>query len=163
MQIAPRSPELAKRWATFLSNHREVFAAMDCCAASTLTLGIIYCFFVISHDPRRILHCNATMHPTSAWVSHQLRETFPYDNAPKHLLFDRAANFGEEVVRTIRSFDVEPKRTSFRSPWQNGVAERFVGSCRRDLLDHVIALNERHFKRLMVEYFRYYHDDRTHR
>jgi hypothetical protein len=66
------------------------------------------------------------------------------------------------VVNTIKSFGIEPKRTSFRSPWQNGVAERFVGSCRRDLLDHVIVLNERHLKRLMTEYVRYYHDDRTH-
>jgi putative transposase len=119
-------------------------------------------FFRDLLDRRRILHCNATMHPTSAWVSHQLREAFPYDNAPKYLLFDRAANFGEEVVSTIRSFGVEPKRTSFRSPWQNGVAERFVGSCRRELLNHVIVLNERHLKRLMTEYVRYYHDDRTH-
>jgi transposase InsO family protein len=140
---------------TFLSNHREVIAAMDFFAAPTLTFGMIYCFFVISHDRRRILHCNATMHPTSAWVSHQLREALPYDNAPTYLLLNRAANFSEEVVSTIRSFRVEPKRTSFRSPWQNGVAERFVGSCRRDLPDHVIVLNERHLKRLTAEYIRY--------
>ena len=80
----------------------------------------------------------------------------------KYLIFDRATNFGEEVIGTIKSFGIEPKRTSFRSPWQNGVAERFVGSCRRDLLDHVMPLDERHLKRLMSEYVRYYHDDRTH-
>jgi transposase InsO family protein len=91
-----------------------------------------------------------------------LRETFPDDLASRYLIFDRAANFDEEVVSTIKSFGIEPKRTSFRSPWQNGVAERFVGSCRRDLLDHAIVLNERHLKRLMIEYIRYYHDDRTH-
>jgi len=102
------------------------------------------------------------MHPSSAWVSQQLREAFPEDSAPDYLIFDRAANFNEEVVGTIKSFGTESKRTSFRSPWQNGVAERFVGSCRRDLLDHVIVLNERHLKRLMIEYIRYYHDDRTH-
>jgi transposase InsO family protein len=149
------------RGTAFLANHREAIAAMDFFTVPTITFGVVYCFFVISHDRRRILHCAATMHPTSAWVSHQLREAFPYDNAPKYLLFDRAANFGEEVVSTIRSFGVEPKRTSFRSPWQNGVAERFVGSCRRDMLDHVVVLNERHLKRLMAEYI-YYHDDRTH-
>jgi putative transposase len=77
-------------------------------------------------------------------------------------VFDRGSNFNAEVVSTIKSFGIEPKRTSFRSPWQNGVAERFVGSCRRDLLNHVIVLNERHLKRLMTEYVRYYHDDRTH-
>ena len=109
-----------------------------------------------------ILHCNVTRHPSSAWVSQQLREAFPYDSAARYLIFDRAANFNEEVVSTIKSFGIEPKRTSFRSPWQNGVAERFVGNCRRDLLDHVIVLNERHLKRLMAEYVHYYHDDRTH-
>lgn len=136
---------------------------MDFFTVLTLTFGMIYCFFVISHDRRRILHCNVTRrHPTSAWVSQQLREAFPYNSSPKYLIFDRATNFGEEVVGTIRSFGIQPKRTSFRSPWQNGIAERFVGSCRRDLFDHVIVLNERHLKRLMTEYVRYYHDDRTH-
>ena len=89
-------------------------------------------------------------------------EAFPYDSAPKYLVFDRAANFDGSVVDTIKSFGIEPKRTTFQSPWQNGVAERFVGSCRRDLLDHVIVVNERHLKRLMNEYVCYYHCDRTH-
>jgi hypothetical protein len=92
----------------------------------------------------------------------QLREAFPYDSAPKYLIFDRTTNFNYEVVSTIKSFGIEPKRTCFRRPWQNGVAERWVGSCRRDLLDHGIVLNERHLKRLMSEYVRYYHEDRTH-
>jgi putative transposase len=128
----------------------------------TLTFGVIYCFFVVSHDRRRILHCSATRHPASAWITQQLRETFSHDSASRYLIFDRATNFNEEVVSTVQSFGIEPRRTSFRSPWQNGVAERFVGSCRRDLLDHVIVPNERHLKRLMIDYIRYYHDDRTH-
>jgi hypothetical protein len=86
---------------------------------------MIHCFFVISHDRRRILHCNVTGHPTSAWVTQQLREAFPYNPTEKYLIFDRAANFNEEVVSTIKSFGIEPKRTCFRSPWQNGVAEEF--------------------------------------
>jgi putative transposase len=152
MRKAPRNPEPAKRWATFLANHREAIAAMDFFTVPTLTLGVLYYFFIISHDRRRILHCNVTRHPSSEWVTQQLREAFPYDGSTsKYLIFDRAANFNEEVVSTIKSFDIEPKRTSFRSPWQNGVAERFVGSCRRDLLDHVIVLNERHLQRLMTE------------
>ena len=162
MRKAPRAPEPAKRWAAFLSNHREAIAAMDFFTVPTLTFGVLYCFFVIAHDPRRILHFGVTRHPTSAWVSQQLREAFPYDPTAKYLIFDRATNFGGDVVSTIKSFGIEPKRTSFRSPWQNGVAERFAGNCRRDLLDHVIVLNERHLKRLMSEYVRYYHDDRTH-
>jgi transposase InsO family protein len=162
MRKAPRNPEPAKRWIAFLSNHREAIAAMDFFTLPTLTFGVLYCFFVIAHDRRRILHCNVTRHPTSAWVVQQLREAFPFDSAPGCLIFDRGAQFNEEVIAATKSFGIQPKRTSFRSPWQNGVAERWVGNCRRDLLDHVIVLNERHLKRLMNEYVRYYHEDRTH-
>jgi putative transposase len=162
MRKTPRSPEPAKCRAAFLSNHREAIAAMDFFTVPTLTFGVLHCFFVIAHDRRRILHCNVTRHPSSAWVSQQLREAFPYDEIPPYLIFDRAANFNEEVVNTMTGFGIQPKRTSFRSPWQNGVAERWVGNCRRDLLDHVIVLNERHLKRLMTEYVHYYHEDRTH-
>ncbi len=162
MRKAPGNPEPARRWAAFLSNHREAIAAMDFFTVPTLTLGVLYCFFVIAHDRRRILHCNVTRHPTSAWVIQQLREAFPYDSAPGYLIFDRGSNFNEEVIDTVKSFGIQPKRTSFCSPWQNGVAERWVGNCRRDLLDHVIVLNERHLKRLIHEYVRYYNDDRTH-
>jgi hypothetical protein len=91
-----------------------------------------------------------------------MREAFPYESVPGYLIFDRATNFDEEVVETMKDFGITPKQTSFHSPWQNGVAERWVGNCRRDLLDHVIILNERHLKRLMSEYIRYYHEDRTH-
>jgi transposase InsO family protein len=159
---APRDPEPAKRWAAFLKNHREAIAAVDFFTVPTLTFGVLYCFFVIAHDRRKILHCNVTKHPSSAWVTQQLHEAFPYDSVPGYLIFDRGANFNEEVISTMQSFGIQPKRTSFRSPWQNGIAERWVGDCRRDLLDHVIVLNERHLKRLMIEYIRYYHEDRTH-
>jgi transposase InsO family protein len=117
---------------------------------------------VISHDRRRILHFGVTKHPSSAWVSQQLRNAFPYDSASKYLIFDRGANFNDEVVGTMKNLGITPKRTSFRSPWQNGIAERWVGNCRRDLLDHVIVLNEAHLRRLMSDYVRYYHEDRTH-
>jgi transposase InsO family protein len=162
MRKAPRNPEPAKRWAAFLNNHREAIAAMDFFTVPTLTFGVLYGFFVISHGRRQILHFNVTRHPTSAWVSQQLREAFPYDAAPRYLIFDRGSYFNDDIVETIRSFEIEPKQTSFQSPWQNGIAERFVGSCRRDLLDHVIVLNDRHLKRLVTEYIRYYHYDRTH-
>jgi putative transposase len=162
MRKAPRNPEPRKQWSAFLNNHREAIAAMDFFTVPTLTFDVLYCFFVIAHNRRRILHFNVTRHPTSEWVSQQLREAFPYDSVPGYLIFDRAANFNVDVVSTIKSFGITPKRTSFRSPWQNGIAERWVGNCRRDLLDHVIVLNERHLRRLMSEYVRYYHEDRTH-
>jgi transposase InsO family protein len=162
MRKASRNPEPAKRWATFLSNHREAIAAMDFFTVPTLAFGVLYCFFVIAHDRRRILQFNVTKHPTSAWIILQLREAFPYDSAPGYLIFDRCTNFNEEVIDTLKSYGIQPKRTSFRSPWQNGVAERWVGSCRRELLDYAIVVNERHLKRLMNEYVRYYHEDRAH-
>jgi putative transposase len=162
MKRAPRVPESAKRWLTFLRNHREAIAAMDFFAVPTITFGMIYCFFVISHDRRHILHFNVTKHPTSLWVVQQLREAFPFGSAPRFLIFDRDGKYGLEVPAAVRSLNMRPVRTSFESPWQNGVAERWVESCRRDLLDHIIAVNERHLKRLLSEYVRYYHQDRTH-
>ena len=162
MKRAPKDPQPAKRWLAFLRNHREAIAAMDFFTVPTLTFGVLYCFFIIGHDRRRILHFNVTRHPTSTWIVQQLREAFPYDSAPRFLLLDHDAKYGLEVPASMRSLKMTPVRTSIRSPWQNGVAERWVGSCRRDLLDHVIALDERHLKRLLSQYVSYYHDDRTH-
>ena len=162
MKRATTNPDPAKRWLTFLRNHREAIAAMDFFTVPTVTFSVLYCFFVISHDRRRILHCNVTRHPTSLWIVQQLREAFPFDSAPRFLIFDRDAKYGLEVPAVVRSLNMRPVQTSFESPWQNGIAERWVGSCRRDLLDHVIALNERHLKRLLCEYISYHHEDRTH-
>jgi transposase InsO family protein len=122
MRKAPRDPEPARRWAAFLSNHREAIAAMDFFTVPTISFGVLYCFFVISHNRRRILHCNVTRHPTSAWVSQQLREAFPYDSAPKFLILDREQTFHGEVLETAESLGVTPVRIAVRSPWQNGIA-----------------------------------------
>ena len=162
MKRAPRDPKRAKCWLAFLRNHREAIAAFDFFTAPTIKFSMLYCFFVISHDRRRILHINVTKHPTSQWVVQQLREAFPFATAPRFLIFDRDSKYGAEVPAVVRSLAIVPLRTSFESPWQNGVAERWIQSCRRDLLDHVIAGNERHLKRLLSEYVRYYHEDRTH-
>src|SRR5882724_11360851 len=109
-----------------------------------ITFGVFYCFFVISHERRRILQVNVTKHPTSAWIIQQLREAFPFEASHKYLIFDRDQKFGFEVIAAVKATRIISKRTSFRSPWQNGIAERWVGSCRRDLLDYVVALNQRH-------------------
>jgi transposase InsO family protein len=162
MKRAPRGPEPAKRWLAFLRNHREAIAAMDFFTVPTITFGVLYCFFIIAHGRRHILHCNVTQHPTSVWIVQQLREAFPFESAPRFLIFDRDAKYGFEVPGAIRSLKMDPVRTSVESPWQNGIAERWVGSCRRDLLDQIIAIDERHLKRLVSEYIRHYHEDRTH-
>src|SRR5213080_454687 len=151
MKRAPIDPDRVKRCMPFVRNHREVIAAMDFFTVPTITFSALYCFFVINHDRRRILHVNVTKHPTSGWIIQQLREAFPFGSAPRYLIFDRDAKYGLELPGTLRSLNISPVRTSFESPWQNGVAERWVGSCRRDLLDHIVALNERHLKRLLSE------------
>src|SRR6202162_167647 len=161
MKRAPRNPEPAKRWLVFLRNHREAIAAMDFFTVPTMSFGVLYCFFVISHDRRRILHINVTKHPTSLWIIQQLREAFPYEPDTKFLILDHDAKYGTEVPAAIRSMDIAAIRTAVGCPWQNGIAERWVGSCRRELLDYVIAVNESHLKRLLSAYVNYYHQDRT--
>src|SRR5215831_2088209 len=162
MKRAPRDPELARRWLAFLRNHREAIDAMDFFTVPTVTFQLLYCFSIIRHDRRQIVHFNVTRHPTSNWIVQQLREAFPCQSVPRFLLFDHDQKYGLEVHAGIRSLQITAVQTSIRSPWHNGVAERWVGSCRRDLLDHIIAVNERHMKRLLADYICYYHDDRTH-
>jgi len=153
----------AKRWSAFLNNHREVIAAFDFFTVPTLTFHVLYCLFVIEHGRRRILHFNTTAHPTSEWIVQQLREAFPLPCPQRYVVLDRDAKFGSDVVEFLKASGIKPIRTSIRSPWQNGIAERWIGSCRREMTDHVIPLNEQHLKRLANEYVAYYHDDRTHK
>jgi transposase InsO family protein len=120
-------------WLTFLKNHREAIAAMDFFTVPTATFRVLYCFFVISHGRRNILHFNVTEHPTGSWIVQQLREAFPEDRAPRYLILDRDGKFKGEVATMLKDLGSELVRTAYRSPWQNGVAERWVGSCRREL------------------------------
>src|SRR5467141_1822626 len=156
MKRAPRDPELAKRWLAFLRNHREAIAAMDFFTVPTVTFSVLYCFLVISHDRRRILHFDVAKHPASLCIVQQLREAFPFESAPWFLVFDHDGKYGVEVPAAVRSLKIRPVRTSFESPWQNGVTVRWVESCRRDRLDQIIAVNESHLKRLLTEYLHYY-------
>jgi putative transposase len=108
------------------------------------------------------LHFNVTRHPTAEWIMQQLREAFPEAGAYRYAIFDRDTKFDGDVVTFLKATGLEPKLTSAQSPWQNGVAERWIGSCRREILDHVIALNEAHLRRVIRDYVNYYHDDRIH-
>jgi transposase InsO family protein len=159
-----RIPEESKasQWLAFLNNHREIIAAFDFFTVPNLWFRTLYCFFAIEHDRRRILHCNVTLHPTSAWIVQQLREAFPMPCPYRYVVFDHDAKFGTDVLNFLKSSYLTPMRTSIRSPWQNGTAERWVGSARRELLDHVIPLNEYHLRRLGRDYVAYYHQDRSH-
>jgi putative transposase len=151
-----------KLWATFLRNQGKVIAAMDFFTVPTLSFRVLYCFFVIDHGRRKILHFNVTDNPTGHWIAQQLRETFHEPCPYRYVILDRDAKFGKEVTDLLTASGVKPTRTSFASPWQNGIAERWVESCRSDLLDHVIVLNEHHLRCLMRDYISYYHADRIH-
>ena len=156
------SDEKRKLWATFLRNHREVIAAMDFFTVPTITFRVLYCFFVIEHGRRRILHFNVTEHPTSAWIVQQLRDAFPESSPYRYAILDRDAKFGADVIDLLEASGVKPKRISPACPWQNGIAERWILSCRRELLDHVLVLSDAHLRRLIRDYISYYHADRTH-
>jgi putative transposase len=164
-RLMPRRPtggSTIARWMAFLRNHSNDIAAMDFFTVPTVTFRVLYVLFVIHHGARRIRHFAVTQHPTAAWVCQQLREAFPYDAAPRHLVFDRDSTFSAQVVQTMRHMGTSPARTAYRSPWQNGVAERWVGSVRRELLQHVIVFGEPQLYRLLRQYIAYYHDDRSH-
>jgi putative transposase len=155
-------PNQQQRWMTFLRNHKEVIAGMDFFVVPTARFRLLYVWFAIDYGRRRILHFNVTENPTSRWVVQQLRETFPDEPTDRFMIYDNDAIFSPAVTHAIKSFEIDPKRTAFRSPWQNGTAERVVGSVRRELLDHVVVLNEGHLRRILREYVDYYNDERVH-
>lgn len=135
---------------------------MDFFTVSTLTFQVLYCFFIIEHGRRRILHFNVTEHPTCPWIVQQVRQAFPESCPYRYAVLDRDGKFGDEVTELLTATGMNPTRISPASPWQNGVAERWVGSCRREFFDHVIILNEAHLRRLIRDYVSYYHVDRIH-
>jgi len=157
-----RRADPAHRWRAFLHNHREVTVAFDFFTVPTVTFQLLYCFFVIEHGRRKILHFNVTLRPTPEWVVQQLREAFPDTGPYRYVILDRDSKFDADVITFLQAPGLKPKRTGVQAPWQNGVAERWVGSCRRELLDHVIPLNEEHLRRLIRDYVSYYHQDRIH-
>jgi transposase InsO family protein len=128
----------------------------------TATFRLLYGFVVLLHDRRRVVHFSVTTRPTAVWVAQQLREAFPYDQAPRYLIRDRDAIYGAEVRRCLKNMGIEEVVIAPRSPWQNPFAERLIGTLRRELLDHVIVLNERHLHRLVSSYLTYYHHSRCH-
>jgi transposase InsO family protein len=160
-KVAP-DPGSRQRWSTFLRNHRDLIAGMDFFVVPTLRFQLLYVWFAIDQGRRRILQFNVTESPSACWVIQQLRDAFPGDPTHRYLIFDNDAIFSDSVARSIRALGLDPKRTAFRSPWQNGTAERFVGSVRRELLDHVVVLGEDHLRRLLREYVDYYNAERVH-
>lgn len=160
----PPSAQAQQSWRTFLTNHRHAIWAMDFFTMPTLFFQVVYVLVIISHDRRVIKHIGVTALPTAEWVVQQLREATPFGEQPKYLIHDNDSIFVSQAVADfLESANVKRKRTAQHSPWQNGVGERMVGILRRELLDHLIPLNDRHLSRVLTEYLRrYYHPVRTH-
>ena len=156
----PSPPSQA--WRTFLTNHADCLASIDCFVVPTATFRLLFGFIVLHHERRQIVHSGATENPTMAWVAQQIREAFPWETTPRFLLRDRDAVYGVEFRDRVLSMGIEEVITAPRSPWQNPYVERVIGTLRRECLDHVIILNERHLQRILGSYLDYYHGSRTH-
>jgi hypothetical protein len=156
------SPRPSATWRTFLEAHIGETVAVDFFVVPTLTFQLLFGFLILRHHRRELVHVNATDHPTAAWATHQLVEGFPEETAPKYLLRDRDAIYGNVFVRRVKGLGMSEILIAPRAPWQNPFAERVIGSIRRECLDHVIVLNERHLRRLLHRYLAYYNVTRPH-
>ncbi len=157
-----RSPRPSPTWRTFLEAHLREIAAVDFFVVPTLTFRLLFGFLILRHDRRELVQVNVTTHPTAAWTARQVIDAFPYESAPKYLLRDRDAIYGDEFTRQIADMGIREVLIAPRAPWQNPFAERLIGSIRRECLDHVIVLNERHLRRLLRAYLAYYNITRPH-
>jgi hypothetical protein len=152
----------SQSWRTFLYNHAEAIASIDLFVAPTITLRMLFGFVVLHHGRRQLVHVGVTSHPTAEWLSHQISEAFPWDRAPRHLIRDRDSAFGETFKQRLHAMGIRDRPTAPRSPWQNAYVERLIGSIRRDCLDHLIIVDERHLRQLLRDYAAYYNRLRTH-
>src|SRR5258705_6874742 len=149
-------------WKAFLNNHADGIAAMDLFVVPTISRRLLYGLLIMGHGRRQILWFGVTSHPTAEWMANQLTEACGWEQAPRYLIRDRDGVFGELFVRRLRSMGIRDRPTSRRSPWQNGYAERLIGSIRRECLDHVVVFGERHLRHLLLSYMKYYNGARTH-
>lgn len=149
-------------WRTFLANELDGIAAIDLLTVRTALFAELHALVVLSLDRRRIVFVTATQHPTALWLAQQIREAFPWDTAPRHLIRDNDGKYGDAFRRTVRACGIRDGPITPRCPWQNGYVERVIGSIRRECLDHVIVWNEAHLRRLLTAYAAYYNASRTH-
>jgi transposase InsO family protein len=160
----PRRPRSSSQsWKTFLHNHTQQIVAIDFFTVPTAAFRVLFVFIVLAHERRTVLHFAITESPSACWTGQQLVNAFPFEAAPRFLLRDRDGIYGAEFGRRAASLGMEEKVIAPRSPWQNPHAERLIGTLRRECLDQVIILNERHLNRVLRVYVDYYHRHRTHR
>jgi transposase InsO family protein len=161
--MAKRHGSPGQGWRTFLRNHAPDIAAMDLFIVPTIGFDLLYAFVIVRLDRRNLVCINVTTNPTAEWIARQLTEAFPWDEAPRCLIRDRDRIYGAVVKCRLRAMGIRDKPTAPASPWQNGFAERLIGSIRRECVDHFIVLGEAHLRRILRAYVRYYNDVRTHR
>ena len=149
-------------WRTFLHNHADGIASMDLFVVPTVSFRLLYGMLILRHRRREILWLGVTAHPTAEWIGRQLTEAYGWTAAPQYLVRDRDAVYGGVFLRRLRAMGIRDRPTTPRSPWQNGYAERLIGSIRRDCLDHVVVFGERHLRHLLRSYQAYYNVTRTH-
>ena len=148
-------------WQAFLRNHLRETIAIDFAVVPTVTFRLLFVFVVLGLERRKLLHVNVTAHPTAQWTAQQMVEALPWETA-RYVIRDRDRIYGVDFRRRVAGLGLHEVPIAPRSPWQNAYAERFIGSLRRECLDHVIALNEWHLQRILSGYARYYNGSRTH-
>jgi transposase InsO family protein len=153
----------SQEWRTFLRNHAPDIAAMDLFVVPTIGFKLLYGFVIVRIDRRDLVWINVTTNPTAEWIARQITEAFPWDEAPHYLIRDRDRIYGSVVTRRLRAMGIRDKPTAPASPWQNGFAERLIGSIRRECLDRVVVLGEERLRRILKNYAAYYNGIRTHR
>ena len=159
--IRDRKPP-SQTWRTFLDNHLQDIVAIDFFTVPTATFRILFAFVVLKHDRRKVIHFNVTEYPTAEWTAQQIVEVFPEDTPPRFLIRDRDGIYGKYFQQRVANIGIEEVITAPISPWQNPYVERLIGSIRRECLNYMIVLNERHLRRILSSYFEYYHNSRTH-
>jgi transposase InsO family protein len=159
--MTKRAGPPAQGWSTFLRNHAPNIAAMDLFVVPTIGFELLYAFVIVRLDRRNLVWVGVTTNPTAEWIVRQLTEAFPWDEAPRYLIRDRDRAYGAAVVRRVRAMGIRDKPIAPASPWQNGFAERLIGSIRRECVDHFIVLGEAHLRRILQTYARYYNVIRT--
>ena len=142
-------------WKTFLHNHTDGIAAMDLFVVPTISFRVLYGLLIMRHDRRKILWFGVTAHPTTEWIANQITQACGWEQAPQYLIRDRDRAYGEFLLRRLRSMGIRDRPTSPHSPWQNGYAERLIGSIRRECVDHIVVLGEQHLRHVLLSYMKY--------
>jgi transposase InsO family protein len=150
-------------WRTFLRNHAPHIAAMDLFVVPTIGFDLLYAFIIVRLDRRDLVWISVTRNPTAEWIAGQITEAFPWNETPLYLIRDLDRIYGDVTLRRIRAMGIRDKPIAPGSPWQNGFAERLIGSIRRECLDHLVILGEAHLRRILRTYACYYNKIRTHR